>query len=93
MHIKKPVVKTGLDEAIDEALRELRTYDAYSEEYAQVVDQLTKLHAMQDPKKSDRVSKDTLAIVLGNLAGISAIVGYEQKHVVASKALSFLRLK
>jgi hypothetical protein len=93
MHIKKPVVKTDLDEAIDEALRELRSYDAHSEEYAQVVDQLTKLHAMRDPKKSDRVSKDTLAIVLGNLAGIIVIVGYEQKHVVASKALSFLRLK
>jgi hypothetical protein len=41
--------------------------------------------------KPKRVSPDTLAAVAGNLLGIIVIVGYENKHVITSKALSFLK--
>ena len=92
MFINKSKAKTGLEDAIDEAIRELKSYDAHTEEYAKVVEQLTKLHSMSEKDKTDRVSKDTLALVLGNLAGIIVIVGYEHKHVIVSKALSMLRL-
>jgi hypothetical protein len=36
------------------------------------------------------VSKDTLAIVGANIAGIALILSYERMNVVASKALSFI---
>lgn len=90
MFNKRPVEKTMLDEAIEEALRELKGHDAHSEEYAKIVDQLTALHAMKSNEKTDRVSKDTLAMVVGNLAGIIVIVGHERAHVVTSKALNFI---
>jgi hypothetical protein len=91
MFIKKPVIKTALDDVIEDALRELKGYEAASEEYAQTVEQLTKLHAMQKEEKTDRLSKDTLALVLGNLAGVLVIVSYEHSHVMASKAMSLIR--
>lgn len=87
MFINKPVTTTSLDEAIEEALRELKGHDAHTESYAQVVDQITKLHAIKDNNKPDRVSKDTLALVLGNITGIVMIVGYERTHIVTSKAM------
>lgn len=44
----------------------------------------------QEADKPDRVSKDTLAIIAGNIAGIVMIIGYERVNVIASKALSFV---
>lgn len=40
--------------------------------------------------KPDRVSKETLAVIGGNLAGILLIISYERMNVIASKALSFV---
>lgn len=44
-------------------------------------------------RESDKphiLSKDTMAIVAGNLAGIALILSYEKMNVIASKALSFV---
>lgn len=87
---KKPVQKTQLDEAIDLATRALAGYEPHSEEYAKTVEQLTALNAIREDTHTDRLSKDTLALILGNLAGIVVIVAYEHSHVITSKALSFL---
>lgn len=38
----------------------------------------------------DRVSKDTLALIGANIAGIMLIIGYERFNVVASKALGLI---
>jgi exopolyphosphatase/pppGpp-phosphohydrolase len=79
---------SGLEVAIDNALKELSGHEAHSEEYASIVDQLTSLYALKE--SPSRVSKDTLVAVAGNLAGILLIINYEQRHVVASKALGFV---
>ena len=44
----------------------------------------------KDLETPDRVSKDTLAIIAGNIAGIVLIIGYERMNVIASKALGFV---
>lgn len=85
----RPKEKSGLDEVIDEVLAEYRTMMADSEEAPKLLDQLEQLYKIRNQHK-DRVSKDTLAIVLGNLAGIAIIVGHERVHVITSKALSFI---
>lgn len=79
----------GLEKAIDNLLAELNGFTAETEEYAKITDQLTKLYALK-PEKPERVSKDTLAVVIGNILGIVMIVGHERAHVVTSKALSFV---
>jgi hypothetical protein len=91
MFKKPPAKETTLDAAIATAHEELVGHDAHSEEYSKIVDQLSKLYEIKAAaERPDRVSKDTLAIVLGNLAGIIVIVGHERAHVVTSKALSFI---
>ncbi len=90
MFINRPVKKTKLDETIDNLLDGLAGYTAEEESYATMVDQLTKLYAIKSEEKTDRLSKDTLALVAGNLFGILLIVGHERAHVVVSKALPFV---
>lgn len=92
MFINRPAKPTALDDVIASALSELKGHDADSEGYAKIVEQLVLLNSMKLNEKTDRISKDTLALVLGNLAGIIVIVGHERAHVVTSKALSLIRM-
>jgi hypothetical protein len=91
MFIKKPQhTQTGLEEAIDQVLFEMRGMDAHSDEYAQMVKQLTKLYKLKEIDKPEHVSRDTLAIILGNLGVAIIILAYEQKHVITTKTPSFM---
>ena len=87
---KKPVEKTELEQAISEVLFELHGFGSESDEYAQMVDQLTKLHALKECEKPARITPDTLLLVGGNILGIFLILTYERANVVTSKALNFL---
>lgn len=82
--------KSGLDEAIDEVLREMKGFTSDQDEYALMVAQLTKLHALKVNEKPDCLSKDTMAIVIGNLLAVGIIVGYERTNIISSKALTLL---
>ncbi len=92
MHIKKPPTEpSGLDDAIESAILRLNNYPPHTDEYAKTVAQLERLYSFKTAKSSRRVTPDTLAIVLGNLAGIVIIVGHERAHLVTSKALTFIQ--
>ena len=82
--------KTKLDEAIDDALDELKGFDAAEAGYQKMITNIDTLMKLKVIEKPDRMSKDTLAVVAGNLLGIVAIVAYEQRHVMQSKALGFI---
>jgi hypothetical protein len=83
--------KTGLEKAIDDVLREMAGPSADSTEYAQMVDQLVKLHAMKTAESRPRVSPDVKATIAANLAGILMIVGHERVHIISTKALGFVK--
>lgn len=89
--IIKRHAKSELQKTIDALHEEMSTVDGSSAEYAQMVDQLVKLHKLQDDiTSSHRVTPDTLAIIGANLAGIILIVRHESVNVITSKALSFV---
>ena|SRR5687768_17354525 len=81
-----------LDEVIDALKSSMIGMDEGSEEYSNATDQFVKLYALraETDRKRVGVSPDTLVIVAGNLLGILVIVGYEQRHVITSKALGFV---
>lgn len=82
----------ALSAAIDSVLQEMTTTSKISPEYAKLVDQLSKLYKIRDEVNvKSRVNPDTLAIVLGNLAGVLLIVSYEKHQIVTSKALTFVQ--
>ena len=86
--------KAGVTDAINSLLEELSGHSSDTKEYAQIVDQLTKLYALKETDhkvdSNKRVSMDTLAIVGGNILGIVLIVGHERAAVLTSKALTLL---
>ena len=86
--------KSIVDEPIERILADMETYGPDSPEYDKLVRYLERL---KDVKANERqhflVSPDTIALVLGNLAGILIIVAYEQKHVMTSKAMGFIKPK
>lgn len=81
---------SDLDKAIAAAHQALDSYPQHSPEYAKILDQLPKLYALKPSPSASRVSPDTLAIVLGNLAVAALVVGHERANVVTSKVGGFL---
>lgn len=79
-----------LDAPIDKLLSEMETYSPETSEYKNAIKQLDRLMKMKAKSGRKQVSPDTILIVVGNLLGIGIIVIYEQKHVLVSKALSYI---
>lgn len=84
---KKQPYEAALNDAITDALAELSSHTADSEEYARTADQIVKLYEL---RKKSRINPDVLVAAGANLLGILVIVGHERAHVVTSKALSLL---
>lgn len=83
--------ESDLDGAIDKLKVELEAYAPGDPEWDRYLAQLEGLVELRDKTTSKRkISPDTLALVLGNLAGILIIVGYEHSHVMVSKASGFI---
>jgi len=90
LNARNPHENKLIDEAIAGAVSQLDSVPAYSDEYNKMVIQIEKLYALRYTNSAPRVSPDTLAIVLGNLAGILIIVGYESTNAMTSKAINFV---
>jgi len=90
MQIKRKKEPSKLDIAIDNLLEELNEYPGYDDDYAKRVKMLEKLHKL---KKTDRphnaVNSDTLLTVGGNVLIALILIGFEQKHVITTKAPAF----
>lgn len=82
--------RSNLDREIDDVISGLRDLDEGTEEYEIVLENLEKLHKIKNLEKSNKISPDTIAVVVGNLVGILVILNYERTEIVASKALGFV---
>lgn len=78
------------NEAIADIYARMRVVGPDDAEYPKLINMLTELSDITPKKGLRSVSPDTLMIVAGNLIGILVIVGYEQKHVITSKAVGFI---
>lgn len=90
MFQKPKAEKTGLETTIDHLISEMASEEGYSDTYTKMVDNLETLYKLKAEDKPDRVDRNTIAIVAGNLLGILVIVSFEKSHVMTSKALSNL---
>jgi hypothetical protein len=82
--------KSILDDAIKRVLFEMQDNDLDSVKYSESMEKLERLIQLKSEETRVGVSPDTIAIVLGNLAGILIIVSYERAHVMVSKGLNFV---
>lgn len=75
---------------IDAATAQLLKEEPGSEKYDKIVAQLERLNKIAASNSSDKVSKDGLIAVVGNLLGIGLIIKHEQFAVITSKAIGFV---
>lgn len=82
---------TPVDIQIAAVLSEMEDIGVESDGYSTMMEYLERLYKLKKHDAPRRVSRDTLAVVGGNLLGILMIVVYERQHVMMSKALSQIR--
>lgn len=90
MFQKPPVEITALEEAIDRLHGHMLGVNITSEEYANAVEHLTKLHALKEAEKPLSMTPGEKATLIANLTGILLILNFERAGVVTTKALSFI---
>lgn len=81
--------QTRLENAIDFAIIELERHPVDSEEYATVLERVTKLHKLKQEETSP-VSKDTLIIAATNILGILLIINHEYLHPITTRAMGMV---
>ena len=82
-----------LEEAIVDILDCMKAVDCGSDEWLEYCSRLERLKEMSVNDRrfaEDSLSKDTLAMVVGNLLGVAMIVNAERVGIVTSKALGLL---
>lgn len=84
--------KSLIDERIDEILVKMQNYDQYSDDYKSMADNLKTLSEVRDNLKDKRCRLDPNVILNGlfAFAQIIVILMYEERHVIRSKATSFM---
>lgn len=86
---KKNPIEAQLDEEILTLLHAMDAYDTkFGDEYANLVDQFNKLYEL---RYKSRISKETLATIGANVLGIVVVLQHERAHVIASKAIGFVK--
>ena len=86
----KTTEPSELDKVITQLLEDMQDTSTDTEEYAKMVDHLTKLYKLKETDLPKRVSPESWAAIAGNLAGILLILNFERAGVVTSKALGFV---
>ena len=79
---------TPVDDLITAVLIEMQMNGVDSEEYPKLMTYLERLQQVKAKERRAPVSRDTVALIVGNLMGILLIVAYEQKHVMTSKGFT-----
>lgn len=82
--------QSSLEKEIEEVIIRLSVMDKSSDEYTTVVENLEKLYKAKSYDSSSQVSADTMALIAGNLLGLSLILGYERIGIITSKAINFV---
>lgn len=81
---------SNIDRLIDDVESQMLLADPTTEEYQTLLMRLNSLSALKAKKPEKNLDVNTLVIVGGNLLGIIAILAYESRHIVTSKAMGFI---
>jgi hypothetical protein len=87
----KPEPDPGLESVISYVESEMKSYDADSKEFKEAAARYQQLKALQADMKPKRLSADAMLTAATSILGIVIIVGYEQKNVITSKAIGFVK--
>ena len=88
---KKDHVLELLEQAIEDTCKEMASINSDSDEYAKQNKQLSELIVTRSKVKNEsKISPETWAVIIANLAGIVLIMNHERMHALTSKAVGTL---
>lgn len=82
--------KRSLNRQIDAVLDGMDRVDVTSNEYRKLMKLLERLTDIKKKTRREPVSRNTIALIAGNLLGIVIIITYEQTHVMTSRGFSHI---
>lgn len=82
--------KDKFDHLIESCIVRLNELDETNEDYAKILGLLERLEKLNKEVYEPSIDPNKALAVAGNLAGIVAVLHYEQVHVIGSKALSLV---
>lgn len=86
----KSEIEIKLDSEILALLDKLESTQKDSEDYATLVDRLSKLHKLKAEEKPRQISPDTLLTASVYVFGVLWVTRYEKERVLSTKALGFI---
>lgn len=92
MFKRKPAEPSQLDKEIADVHAQLADcLTAEGDDYQTILDKLERLYKIKAEERPDRVKRDTMLLVAGNVVVTAMVVGHERAHVITSKALTFIQ--
>jgi hypothetical protein len=88
--MKAKAEKTGLEEARDTLLIELKNFQADADEYTKMMVHLKTLSELIKAESHERLNPNTVALVSGNVVIALMVIGFEKTNVVTTKVVPFL---
>lgn len=88
-------LERSIDNALLDGLDRIKE-SGTPEEYSIMVDNLEKLSNVKSATAKSRrglnsVDGNTVVNVIGSLAGVAMVIVYEQRHVLATRAMQFIK--
>ena len=80
---------TDLEEAIASAYAELKNYEADTDEYKKITNQLKRLYSLK--RQRHEWDPNKLAMVAGNIFVALVVIKYEQTGVITTRLHNFLQ--
>lgn len=77
------VVRTNL-------IKQLEGFSGESKEYRQAMDNVETLSNLIDKSQREKLSPNTIAVVLGNFGIAGLVLWYERENVINTKLFSFV---
>jgi hypothetical protein len=87
-YFRRDPIGKSIDGQIMKILQEMDETETKSERYPDLMADLERMTKVRAEQRRVQVSQDTIALIIGNLAGILLIIAYEQKHVMSSKGFT-----
>ena len=86
----KPKTKSELEVVRTKALADLSNHSADSDEYKKIMKHIDVLSKQIAADKREKLSPNTIAVILGNIGVASLVLWYERDNVMNTKMFSFL---
>jgi len=85
----KPKKKTELEVVRTKAIADLQKHTADSDEYKKIAKHIASLSEQIKAESREKLSPNTIAVVLGNIGIASLVLWYERDNVMNTKMFSF----